>query len=154
VPLKKRIANEYVEIGMNSRALDAWRELTRSNPNDVDALQSMGETELAMNDFNACRESFHAAHAEARAELCAAALGLDPTVRGLSSREQRRRDKTLLADVRQELAACNATSPATSVDSDDLELAERLWRQRATACTSPPRPDSPVARVMTKLLAR
>jgi len=112
-----------------------------------------------------------------RLDAAAQILALDPMRRGLGAAERYRRSQAVLAGVLDVLDRCSAaTLPATlkgQMDaarrllvkgrrppsySDAVEnntsVAEQLWTAGAQACGSMPPADTPLSRIMARLMAR
>jgi tetratricopeptide (TPR) repeat protein len=112
-----------------------------------------------------------------RLDAAAQILALDPMRRGLGAAERYRRSQAVLARVLDVLDRCSAaTLPATlkgQMDaarrllvkgrrppsySDAVEnntsVAEQLWTAGAQACGSMPPADTPLSRIMARLMAR
>jgi tetratricopeptide (TPR) repeat protein len=141
--LKKQIAQRLAALGMTDRAVELWSDVLRRDPQDKNAARGLAQAQLALNDFAACRDAFRKAGDSEHAALCARALELD-----------RRRGRELLAAVKKDFASCVETVPAVPRGMEDSDAAEQLWKQRLQMCPTPPSPDSPVTRVMNKVLAQ
>ncbi len=112
----------------------------------------------------------------ARVATVKAVNALDPTPRRLPSMEKYRRGMQLVALSAAALRTCSGPSPAKNVadllaDADRaaqrkvagsvanetsearLALAQELWRARAVACPSEPKPNEPLQIVMDRLLS-
>jgi len=107
--------------------------------------------------------------------LVARLADLDPTSRRLSSKEKLRRGIEILATTVNQIRVClkdrdppqklaNLLAQAQSLNAENvmiapsneaaesrLDLAEKLWADRAAVCDSPPAAGDPLALLMTKL---
>ncbi len=150
--LQKQVARMLLDAGLYPQAITLYRTILKANSGDAGAWDGLGEAQLAMDNFAAARTAFRDAlkidptdaQARARADLCDQVLGLDPTLRGLSSAERRRRNRRLLAAVVEKCSGAAANVPASG---DVLGRAQQIWEE----CTTKPAPDDPLFRLMNKL---
>jgi CIC family chloride channel protein len=180
--VQKRIGWMLIEFGLAQSAADLFRQLLNAGPPDAEEYRGVGEAEFRMADYQHARDAFRKAlqiapddsPAADRARVCDRVLSLDPSQRGLGSRERFRRSQELLREALSAVTACagaeralppalaGAAGPARaalerkrpSSYSDAAEanvsLASSLWAERLRAC-GPPALDDPLALVMGHL---
>ena len=180
VPTRMRIGRLFLDAGSPARAADVFRDVLKQDPRNADALTGRGQAEFALGDYRAAIVQFsNALHnnpsdkaAQKGLVLSNAVLELDPTRRGLGSAERFRESRRLLQMTLDESACFGNNPPAASAElldqahkavearvrpdqqddaaESDLDLAEKLWQTRRTACPAPPA-DDPLALIMGKL---
>jgi CIC family chloride channel protein len=180
----KREAPLLLQYGLPKEAVGVFHEIINRDPQDESAWAGLGEAEYALADYPAASDALQSAlklnpndtaaqkHLEASGQIVA----LDPTRRGLGAIEKFHRSQKLLSGVLDAATQCPLPSPSPAPNqridaarkslanqsppsfSDAAEknvtLAEELWKAAPTSCASWPPPDSPLARVMAKLIAR
>jgi CIC family chloride channel protein len=163
----KREAPLLLQYGLPKEAAGVFHEIIGRDPQDESAYAGLGEAEYALADYPAASDALQSAlklnpndtaaqkHLEASGQI----LALDPTRRGLGAIERFHRSQKLLAAVMGALAQCPPPAPSqqppSSSDAEkNITLAEQLWKAAPPSCASWPPPDSPLARVMAKLIAR
>lgn len=174
-PLQKQIGRMLLDFGLAREAADLYRSLLKRGPPDANEYGGLGEAEFALNDYAAAERAFRSAleidpgdaEASRRAEMCDRILSLDPSQRGLDSRERLRRSQELLAAVVSDLKACGGpqagieaaqvllarkrTPPSLSDAADArIALAEQLWSSGLPSCSAAAS-DVILSRIMTKL---
>lgn len=184
--LQKRAGRMLIDFGLAREAAELFRGVLKRGPPDSTEYSGLGDAAFLTGDYKAARDAFRKAHqidpadpmAARRADLCDRILALDPTQRGLESRERFRRSQEILKDVMAQLVACAGSEislptpskdaiaaaraalarkrvPASVSDAADAnaELAEKLWEQRNASCVAPPA-DDPMRFIMPKLAGR
>jgi CIC family chloride channel protein len=163
----KREAPLLLQYGLPKEAAGVFHEIIGRDAQDESAYAGLGEAEYALADYSAASDALQSAlklnpndtaaqkHLEASGQI----LALDPTRRGLGAIERFHRSQKLLAAVMGALAQCPPPAPSqqppSSSDAEkNITLAEQLWKAAPPSCASWPPPDSPLARVMAKLIAR
>jgi CIC family chloride channel protein len=180
--LQKQIGHMLIDFGLAREAADLYHGMLKRGPPDANEYDGLGEAELALSDYKGAGRAFHSALeidptdrlAGRYAEMCDRVLALDPTLRGIGSRERFRRTRELLGAVVAQVAACAAPAESDSgpLQSDvqaaqaslarknppryfsdaadsDLALAEKIWASRPRGCGAPS--NEALARVMSKL---
>ena len=168
-----------IEFGLAQEAADVFQGLLKRGPPDASEYDGLGNAEFALANYRAAGEAFRKALeldasdqvAARRAQISDQILALDPSQRGLSSRERYRRSQQLLiavltrrlacdtqqtgdiAEARAALARKNAPSSFSDAADANVLLAERLFNQRPPSCPAPD-PDDPLTRIMSKLANR
>jgi tetratricopeptide (TPR) repeat protein len=163
-PTRRRIARLFLTAGSPSHAITIFRDLVRLDRDDADAYEGLGEAELQQGNYRSARHDFAFAASlrpgdqaiASRLDLCERALALDPTQRGIRTKEQFRRSAALLQltvafsdscsgavlpapaaalldSARSTLAGPSPTefSPDTATEAR-VTLAERVWQSRST----------------------
>jgi tetratricopeptide (TPR) repeat protein len=165
-----------------SEAADLFRQVLQHAP-DADAYAGLGQAELAQTHYPAAKQAFDKARqlnsddpdVEKSLALVERVLALDPSVRGLSSRERYSRSLTLLQGTLGALEQCavvDGPPPSmlrTTIDEahkllsarrpprsfgdateENVSLAERLWAGHRQSCKSAP-VDEALRRVLVRL---
>lgn len=117
--LARHIARLLLAAGSSSRAANAYRDIIRANPDDVEAYRGLGEAELQAGDFrraqtaylDALRRKADDRELAKRLQFATTLTQTDPTLRRLPSAEKYRRSAALLDSVRDHIAACAGTEP-------------------------------------------
>jgi tetratricopeptide (TPR) repeat protein len=181
--LQKQIGRMLIDFGMAREAAGLYRGMLKHGPPDATEYDGLGEAELAQGDYRAALKAFRTAldidpadaEASRRAELSEKLISLDPSQRGIGSRERFRRAKELLTAVVSNVEACTGTiggvptpqqeevktaqamlaskKPPTSFsDSADagIAAAEKIWSSRPPECVSKT-PDDALSRIMSRL---
>ena len=180
---RKRIGQLFLSAGSPARAADLFQEIVRHNTQDPDVYAGLGEAEFARGNYQTARTDFLQAsrlkpddkQIAKRLELCEQVLSLDPTRRGLSSKERYQRSLKLVALVLDETNPClgNTSVPATqdllnaankarqarvaeprqnAATEENLDLTEKLWQVRGKTCPSPtPASEDPLPLVLAKI---
>jgi Tfp pilus assembly protein PilF len=158
---EKQLAILFLQAGSAQRAADAYRQLIRENPGDVDAWLGLGRAEILADNYHAAENAImsalhrqpYDARIQSQLQLVAKLASLDPTARRLSTAEKYRRSVAILDLVR---AACGTPPvnpeskphPITNETAEALlDEAEALWKHRP--CEPPP--DTPLPILMKKL---
>jgi chloride channel protein, CIC family len=183
---QKDVGRMLIGFGLPREAVELYSNLLKTGPPDAAEYDGLGEAYFAVNDYRRANDAFRRAleidpadeMASHRAEICDRILAMDPTQRGIGSKERYRRSQEILGDVLKEWTACagpDDASPAESKDEvsaarallsrkgsprslsdaadDNLSSAEALWKRRLSTC-QPPAGDDPLALVMGQLTAR
>jgi len=136
--LAQRVARLFMEAGSPARAVQAWRDIIRANPDDPDAYRGLGEAELRAGDFRGAEASYLAllrytpddAEAAKRLRFASMLERMDPTPRRLSSAEKYRRSTALLAAARDSVTS---NCPAAESDGNTkplIDLSEQVLQAR------------------------
>jgi len=175
VATRRRIARLFVDAGSPPRAIEIYRDLLRRDGRDAETWAGLAEAEFARGNYRSARADFATAVRLAPGDSAIAGrlrntervLALDPTQRGLSSKEQASRSVGLLELTLAAADSCLATAADTSArllaDSaralvsakppaaglhaameTNLDLAERLWAERGRICPGQRRPGEQV----------
>jgi tetratricopeptide (TPR) repeat protein len=174
--LQTAVADLLLEHGSPNQAREVLRAVVRERPADAEARTRLGQAELALGNYAGARVAFRRALAHDSRYLPArqgleraeAVLSLDPTLRGVSRDERRRRSRELLSRSLAALDRCASDHlvppetaniaaqaraelrrPGGDVE-DNLRLAESVWQHRRDFC-GPDYADEPVERVMARL---
>ena len=182
--LRRRIGMLFVTAGSPARAADIFRELIQENPRDGIAYAGMGEAALAQGNFRTAERDFmearrlleqDTAFAE-RIAVADSALSIDPTQRGLGSREENRRAANLLGMIAARIQACTGAAPSPAVQgatdsattssrapkprdldastTEYLSRAETLWKARPVTCASRGDREDEVLNLVVERVAR
>jgi hypothetical protein len=152
--------------------------MIEKDPKDIDAYEGLGEAQLEQGRYNAARAAFLQASLQApddpsirsHLQMLDTVVGLDPTLRQLTSDEKYRRSVRVLDMARSGLGTCAPASPlipsavailssrapahATNEASESvLTLAETLWRARNDACRARAGDEDVLNLLMKKLTA-
>lgn len=155
----KRVASLFMDADSPARAAGVYQEMVAKDPKDISAYEGLGEAELEEGQYSSARAAFLQAffhnpnNSEIRSHLqmLNTVVGLDPTLRQLTSEEKYRRSIHILDMARSGLAECapgnplltNAAAivgakPPTHVTNEAAESilseAEMVWRARNEAC--------------------
>lgn len=177
---RQRIGLLFIAAGSYPHAVEVFRGILRTHPQDADAYAGLGEAEAARGNYQLAQADFFAAahlkpqdeSIRSRLDVNTEVLALDPTERGLDSRERYRRSVKLLELALDDSSSCTAmlsdqallesaaqaaklrvSDSGLSVATEkNLDLAEQLWSVRRKQC--PPQPaslESPLALVLAKI---
>jgi tetratricopeptide (TPR) repeat protein len=184
VEMRKHIAHLFLLAGSPSHAADIYRELVKEHHGDVEVYSRLGEAEFERGNYGAARAAFTSAlrvspkneQNRERLQLVNQVLALDPTLRGLSSRQRYTRSRELVEDAYKQLTDClqKHKNPSSSIQSimdtarkllaekriprrdiespteNNIVLAEQLWEARKNLCGEAPS-DEPLSLVLAKL---
>jgi len=155
---RMKLGRWFLAAGSPGRAVPIFRVLLRQSPERPDAYAGLGEAEFAQANYRLARSEFSAAlqlrpgddNLRSRLELCDRVLAIDPLRIGLSAEEEYQRARNLLQLVLNNLNQCAGSASAEPTSKlmeaaakelkkrgstpNDIELAERLWQMRKTAC--------------------
>jgi tetratricopeptide (TPR) repeat protein len=161
--VRRRVAEMFLYAGSPSRAADIYREITAKHPDDLSAWEGLGEAELEQGQYNAARAAYEQGFfrnpndpaIRSHLQTLNTVVGLDPTLRKLTSEEKYRRSVRILDMARTELAACtvagdsgrlvSAAAAATAkgpthitneAAESVLSLAEAVWKAENQACNT------------------
>jgi Flp pilus assembly protein TadD len=156
-----QVANNLRLAGAPSRSAELYRTLLQTHPGDPVLLKGLGEAETEAGAYAAARSAFVRAFqnnpddASIRhdMELASALSAIDPTLRRLASSVKHERSMRILRLVRDTVAACGAPDGelveadrmlrtgghdrSNEAAEEVLQIAESLWRKRATGCSAP-----------------
>jgi tetratricopeptide (TPR) repeat protein len=181
-----QIAQLFLSAGAPARAGAVYRSIIERDPHDSAAYEGLGEAELEQGQYRAAQAAFLRASnyrrdgpMQSRLQLLTQLTELDPTPRGITSREKYNRSLRILSlakndleshlsgkpgaetpDVAQLLKAASdelsKTSPANVTNEmaeHELDLAERLWKERLAIFGAQAAPEEEALRLcMEKLL--
>jgi tetratricopeptide (TPR) repeat protein len=180
---QRRLAELFLAADAPARAAAIYQALIDKNPKDTEAYEGLGNAELQQGQYRAAHDAYLRAFLRApnnptvRAHLQTlnTVIGLDPTLRQLTSAEKYRRSVRVLDMTRQALTECVAKVPVSSGNQQLLKaadaevngkspahvtneaaegvlsLAQQLWRAE-TACDDGHAPEgNPLALIMKKL---
>lgn len=176
--IRRRLAALFLKADSPARAAAIYQDIVAKNPNDIPAWEGLGEAQLDQGQYNAARAAFSQASfrdprnaaIHAHLQMLNTVVGLDPTLRQLTSEEKYRRSVRILDMVRAALAACAPNNPllasasaavsakppehATNEDAESvLALAEMAWRVRNDTCGSQPAEEGDVLNLLMEKLA-
>lgn len=174
--IRQRLARLFLEADSPARAAMIYQEMIAKDPNDVAAYEGLGEADLQQGEYNAARSAFLQAsfhdpkNASIRSHLQTLnmVVGLDPTLRQLTSEEKYRRSIRILDLAQGALSACVPSSPlvlaakatvsskppkyVTNEEAERvLAMAGTVWRARTDACKLPAGEDDALNLLMKKL---
>ena len=182
--VRKQVAPLLLAHGLPKEAADLFRDVAQRDPLDQAAFAGLGEAEFDLAHYSAARDALRTAlrlspddaAVRKRLDACDRIIALDPTARGVGVIERFHRSREVLAGVLDALDKCSPSSlrdameaarkslarnqrPRSFSDAADSETAaaEQLWAAGATTakvCGAWPPADSPLSRVMAKLMAR
>lgn len=129
--LEERLANLFLVAGSPFRAADLYAKLIAHSSKDAEAYAGLGEADLELGDYRAAHIAFAKtatlkpgdASLLAHLNLSHTLNELDPTPRGLGSREKYRRSLKVLDLARNDLEQCVAKSPEGRSQSEQLLVA-------------------------------
>jgi tetratricopeptide (TPR) repeat protein len=180
--VQKRVAHLLLQLGSARQAADLFREILREHARDAEASTGLGEAEFALGDYRLAQRAFEDSlkwdpsdeKARQRLQVSSEILSLDPTMRGLSSRERYRRSMRVLNEVVERVQRCvsghesqvtpdvqqllagaqkaleqQAHSDLSDVTQDNLSLSEQLWAKRARLCGPVASTDEPLELVLS-----
>jgi len=181
-----QIAQLFLSAGAPARAGAVYRSIIERNPHDSAAYEGLGEAELEQGQYRAAQAAFLRASnyrrdgpMQSRLQLLTQLTELDPTPRGITSREKYNRSLRILSlakndleshlsgkpgaetpDVAQLLKAASdelSKKPPANVTNEmaehELDLAERLWKERLAIFGAQAAPEEEALRLcMEKLL--
>lgn len=175
---RKRLATLFLQADSPARAGSVYEEMITRDPNDIAAYEGLGHAELVQGRYNAARSAFLQASVQApndasirsHLQMLDTVVGLDPTLRQLTSDEKYRRSVHILDMARAGLESCapgnGLVSHAASIISNKtpahvtneaaesvLSLAETLWRARNDACPARAGGEDVLNLLMAKLAA-
>lgn len=180
---REHIAHLYLEAGSANRASDMFREILRHNASDADAYAGLGEAEFTRGNYRIAHANLQRAASlkpqnaefQRMLKLVSDVLELDPTIRGLGSRERLQRSTRILSSAVQSVTKCAGTTLASEVQplvdkaqqalsatvrpgqendtvNANLDLAEKIWQLRKKICKQPiADEDQAVALVLAKI---
>jgi tetratricopeptide (TPR) repeat protein len=181
---RRQVAPLLLAYGLPKEAADLYRDIAQRDPQEETAFAGLGEAEFDLTHYSAARDALRTAlrlspndaAVQKRLEACDRIIALDPTARGLGAIERFRRSQEVLAGVLDALDKCAPASLRGAMDAarrslaedqharsfsdaaeNETAAAERFWAagvQGGTVCGSWPPADSPLSRVMAKLMAR
>ena len=171
--LRKQAGRLLIDFGLWPEAAALYRGMLEEGPPDAAEYDGLGEALYRSGDYAAADRAYRRSLeidpadslATRRAETAEKVLALDPTRRGLPSRERFRRSQELLRSVVALSEACGGNEgvaeaklslarkapPRSFADDADatVALAERIWAGRGSSCRAPE--DDPTAIVLAKL---
>ncbi len=172
----KRVAKLFLDADAPSRAAGVYQEIVARNPKDISSYEGLGQAELEDGQYSSARAAFLQAffhnpnNSEIRGRLQTlnTVVGLDPTLRQLTSEEKYRRSIHILDMAREGLAECAPTNPllanAAAIVAEKppahvtneaaesiLSEAEMVWRARNEACRNGATQEDALNLLMKKL---
>jgi len=184
IAARKQITPLLLSNGLPKEAAELFRQIVQRDPRDQTAFAGLGEAEFDLAHYSAAREAFRSAlrlapndaGVQKRLDACEQILALDPTARGLGMVDRLHRSQDVLAGVLDALDKCPVAPlreameaarkllnknqrPRSLSDAAERETssAEQLWAAGSTmakGCSAWPSADSPLSRVMAKLMDR
>lgn len=177
---REHIANLYITAGSPNRAAQIFRQILHEQPSNPEAFAGLGTAEFAKGNYRTAHVDFliasrlKPADAELKKQLnlSSEVLALDPTMRGLSSKERFKRSTQLLDLASQAVRKCLAPGVSQPLldDADaalkrkvrprdvsdateaNVDLAEKLWQLRKKQCKQGPTEDEQaMALVLAKI---
>jgi CIC family chloride channel protein len=180
--VQKRVGRLLLSLGSWRQAADEFREVLRENDRDAEAAAGFGEAEFALGSYRLAQHAFEDSlkwnpndeNVKGRLRVCIEIHAIDPTMRGLSSKDRYQRSRRALnaaldrvqsclsaheneatPEVQQLLAGAQkalrrqAHSDLSDVTQDNLSLAEQLWTTRARICGPPAAADQALDLVLS-----
>lgn len=159
-----------------------FHEVLHENDRDAEASAGLGEAEFALGNYRLAQRAFEDSlqwnpneeSVKQRLQVSNEILSLDPTLRGLSSKERYRRSMRVLNQAHDTLQRCvdtheNTATPEvhqllaraqkairrrpssdlSDATQDNVSLAEQLWTTRARICGPASAADEALDRVLT-----
>jgi CIC family chloride channel protein len=184
--IQRQAGNLLVQFGLAKEAVERYGNILKADSPDAADYDGLGAALFALGDYQQAIGAFHEALkfdpsdelAASRAKIADQILALDPSDRGIASRERYTRSQdvlknvlnsavtcfgaesswtaTLKADVgtaRAELVRKKAPASFSDAMEANIALAEALWKARNASCP-PVGGNDPVALVLGKLAAR
>jgi tetratricopeptide (TPR) repeat protein/CBS domain-containing protein len=183
--LEKQVGRMLIDFHLSREAGDLYQALLKRGPPDAAAYNGLGDANFAMGNYRAAGDAFRKAvqidpsdqMAARRAQTADQIQALDPSHRGLNSKERFRRSTELLNLVLTQRLGCDPSGSANTAGATDVAqaraelsrkrppasfsdaadtnilLAEKLWNERPATCPAPAAED-PLTLVMTRLAAR
>lgn len=174
--VRKRLASLFLRANSPARAASVYQEIIAKAPKNIAAYEGLGEAELEQGRYNAARAafvqaSFHDPGDESirsHLQMLNTVVGLDPTLRQLTSAEKYRRSVRILDMARAGLESCSpgnplvtsaasiisGKSPVTNEAAESvLTQAEMLWRATNEACPGRAGAEDVLNLLMKKLTA-
>ena len=167
---RRKIADLFLKAGSAAHAIEAYRQLIRENPGDVEAYRGLARAEVLAGNYRAAETAVMSAlhrepydpNIQSQLQVVVKLASLDPTTRHLTTAEKCRRSEAIFQLVQGELDACRQIPPSarpqalTVPTTDDgaealLDQAETLWKERDSICKVPPAADDPLLILMRKL---
>ena len=180
---RKRIGQLFLSAGSPARAADVFQAVLRRDPEDPEVYAGLGEAEFTRGNYQTARTGFLQAsrlkpddkEIAKRLDLSEQILSLDPTRRGLSSKDRYQRSLKLIALALDRTKQCPASSslPALQDLMDaagralkarlaesgqnaaieaNLDLAEQLWQAGGETCASSiPASQDPLSLVLARI---
>ena len=174
VALRQRLAGLFIVAGSPARAVTAFREVLRRDPQNADAYSGIGDAELALGNFRTARADFSEALRlrprdtafVQRLALVDSVFALDPTLRGIGAAERLSRGRSLLERTLSALIACGQSGTPLltartllgaapigdrreALTDSIVEAATSLWSARPPTCRTN---DNPLRLVHARLL--
>jgi tetratricopeptide (TPR) repeat protein len=142
--LAKKVAALYLEAGSPARAETAYRAILKENPEDADAFDGLGQTELRRGQYRSAHAAFAAAlkirpddlNAAAKVQLADRLAELDPTSRRLQSVEKYRRSQEILDLVEGATVECLKGQTAPDPLHDLLTRSAKMRAEKTSAMPS------------------
>ncbi len=164
--------------GQNLEAAEDLQLMLKADPRDGDAYAALGAADLALERYQEARDAFQKAFqlnpsdtaTKNQLDLIERVLALDPDARGLGAAERFDRSKQLLEAEVMRIEKCQPNTETTDrahevlgshprrralddATSQNLTLAEDLWRQEEKLCGAP-HPSNPNDAAIERVLAR
>jgi tetratricopeptide (TPR) repeat protein len=139
--VQKRAAHLLSVLSSWRQAADVFREVLRENGRDAEASAGLGGAEFALGDYRLARRAFEDAlkwnpddeKVKGPLQVCNEILAIDPTMRGLGSKDRYQRSVRVLSEVVDRTQHCMSTHE-TAADPEIRELlagAQKALNRRA-----------------------
>jgi tetratricopeptide (TPR) repeat protein len=177
---RKQVARMLMDFGLDREAADIYRDLTKRDPRDEEAYLGLAQAEYALANYSSTGQALDAAlnlspddiAARKLREACDEIAALDPARRGLGSTERFKRSQELLRRVVEAVEKCASPDASGMIQTarsylalkrprsyseaaeNETTLAEQLWTTGMKACGPPAPADTPLARVLARVMAR
>jgi tetratricopeptide (TPR) repeat protein len=179
---RKRIGQLFLSAGSPARAADVFQEVLSRDSRDAEVYAGLGEAEFARGNYQTAQTDFLQAsrlkpddkEVAKRLDLSEQILSLDPTRRGLSSKDRYQRSLKLVALALDRTKQCPVSSspPAlqdlmdtagkalnarlaesrqNAATESNLDLTEQLWQLGKACASSTPASEDPLALVLAKI---
>lgn len=172
----QRVAALLLSHGASQQAADLYHSMLATDPNNGALRVGLGDARFALGDYAGARNAYRAARRDGvnnpsvqqRLETSESVLELDPFMPRLGAQARLARERELLRRVAQSALRCTALTPELfsamqgtlapehskqhpSDAADPLTLAEQIWQERQTKCSSQPEPDRALGIVMANV---
>ncbi len=143
--IQKQVGQALLHFRLAREAAELFSQMIKSGLPDAAEYTGLGRAEFLMADYRKARDSFHEAlkidsgdgEASHLAEVCDRVIALDPTQRGLDSRERFRRTQELLQAVLTRLSTCAPNESGWSKPAEEAAIAARAMTTRKRAPAPP-----------------
>jgi CIC family chloride channel protein len=119
--MKTQVARMLIDYGLPASAIPVYENLLRSNKQDSNAYEGLGDAQFALGNYAAAREAYHGSlvlrpandSAEKAMNLSDRILALDPTSQGLNPAARYQHSQALLTASVEHVVRCAGGNDAT-----------------------------------------